>query len=381
MSSSDHYEESIDEGGSIDEEVSDGESVLDEEVGNVEDLDSEDENLEDEELEDEEGDGDDVELLSKGSDISKSEAVREQLDLFDKLVRVTIKAHGAMRVFNQFPRGEVGKSFTSLATTETKANLEKSRKNLLEALNLLVGVQGRFADEALKKKDDGSEDEEITSSEDELEDVPPKAVDKIKDGQRNDAPSRSGIKVKSMSSKSLEKALASRDQKFEPHRQATLKKWDDRTRLVSMRPGKNFGSFESNVSKQIEKIMSDKARLIRRSQTKRGDVNRLGATSEGNFDVEIFDDDDFYQVILKDLIDRKSADTSDPIQMSKQWLEIQKLRQRKTKKKNVDHKASKGRKCAFVSIPKLVNFCPAQPELVKWSHEKRNVLFKSLFTD
>ncbi|KAI1722167.1 apoptosis antagonizing transcription factor domain-containing protein [Ditylenchus destructor] len=65
----------------------------------------------------------------------------------------------------------------------------------------------------------------------------------------------------------------------------------------------------------------------------------------------------------------------------KQNKELQRLRQRRTKKKaNVDTKASKGRKTRYVTIDKLVNFFPATPEQIPWPHEKRDELFKSLFT-
>jgi protein AATF/BFR2 len=47
--------------------------------------------------------------------------------------------------------------------------------------------------------------------------------------------------------------------------------------------------------------------------------------------------------------------------------------------KTVDTKASKGRKIRYVTHEKLVNFFPATPEAIPWSHEKRDNLFKSLF--
>lgn len=65
--------------------------------------------------------------------------------------------------------------------------------------------------------------------------------------------------------------------------------------------------------------------------------------------------------------------------LCRQWLEVQKLRQKRSKHKVVDTRASKGRKIRYVTIPKLVNFYPTMPEVVLWSHEKRNELFKSLF--
>uniref|UniRef100_A0A0M3HKT4 Intraflagellar transport protein 43 homolog n=1 Tax=Ascaris lumbricoides TaxID=6252 RepID=A0A0M3HKT4_ASCLU len=63
--------------------------------------------------------------------------------------------------------------------------------------------------------------------------------------------------------------------------------------------------------------MADKHRLIRRTQTKRSDAERIGGNAEATYDVELFDDDDFYQQLLKDLIERKSAEVVDPIEMSK----------------------------------------------------------------
>uniref|UniRef100_A0A0N5AT97 TRAUB domain-containing protein n=1 Tax=Syphacia muris TaxID=451379 RepID=A0A0N5AT97_9BILA len=127
-------------------------------------------------------------------------------------------------------------------------------------------------------------------------------------------------------------------------------------------------------------VMSYKHRLIRRTQIKRSDGERIGGNSETVCDSEIFDDDDFYQQILRDLIEKKTTNTSDPIEMSRQWIQIQQLRQKRSKKKVVDTKASKGRKIRYVVIPKLVNYFPSTPETVKWSHEMRNQLFQSLFT-
>jgi protein AATF/BFR2 len=130
--------------------------------------------------------------------------------------------------------------------------------------------------------------------------------------------------------------------------------------------------------KQIDRVLSDKYRLLRRTQTKRSDNERLCGVPESAQDPEIFDDDDFYQALLKDFIDQKSSQTNDPVAMSRQFLELQKLRQKRTKK-IVDTKATKGRKIRYVTVPKMVNFFPACPETIEWPHEKRNELFKSLF--
>jgi hypothetical protein len=39
-------------------------------------------------------------------------------------------------------------------------------------------------------------------------------------------------------------------------------------------------------------------------------------------DDEIFDDTDFYQTLLKDLLDSTATQTTDPIAMSQQWLRV-----------------------------------------------------------
>ena len=62
---------------------------------------------------------------------------------------------------------------------------------------------------------------------------------------------------------------------------------------------------------------------------------------QADFDVEIFDDDDFYQVLLKEMIDRKTNTSNDPIAMTRHYIEMQNLRNRRSKKKVFDSKLSK----------------------------------------
>ena len=48
-----------------------------------------------------------------------------------------------------------------------------------------------------------------------------------------------------------------------------------------------------------------------------------GDAEEDEVDAEIFDDDDFYQQLLKELIDRKSEGVTDPVLLGRQFLKIQ----------------------------------------------------------
>lgn len=226
-----------------------------------------------------------------------------------------------------------------------------------------------------------SDDEEIESSDDEVEEDG--SEDDILEDDDDEAKERP--QPPSTSVKSLSKRLCESEERFAKFRDCTLKKWDGRTRLIASRRPKNattdFSAFEKeNVVSQIEKMCSDKARLVKRCRVKKTDIERIGGNPEAEEDEEIYDDDDFYQVLLKELIDRKSSLTQDPVAMTRHYIEMQKLKSKRAKKRDIDHRASKDRKIKYIPIPKLVSFHPATPEMVEWNHETRNELFKSLFS-
>lgn len=111
----------------------------------------------------------------------------------------------------------------------------------------------------------------------------------------------------------------------------------------------------------------DKDRIVKRTQLKRGQYKIVGKEETNkddeenlkdrhlkDYDPEIYDDQDFYNQLLRELIDRKTNNVSDPIELSRQAIELQKLRSKN--KKKVDTKASKGRKIKFDIHKPLVNF-------------------------
>ncbi|XP_008568029.1 PREDICTED: protein AATF [Galeopterus variegatus] len=97
-----------------------------------------------------------------------------------------------------------------------------------------------------------------------------------------------------------------------------------------------------------------------------------------DLDEEIFDDDDFYHQLLRELIERKtsSLDPNDQVAMGRQWLAIQKLRSKIHKK--VDRKASKGRKLRFHILSKLLSFM-APIDHTTMNDDARTELYRSLF--
>lgn len=185
---------------------------------------------------------------------------------------------------------------------------------------------------------------------------------------------------------------------FKSFRDTSIQKWNDKTRLATTTNIKNAPT--NTVLQQISYILSDKEKLVRRTQLKRSEYDIIGykkdIPEEENKDEsdtevnlvtrdrkdndeyisEIFDDSDFYHQLLRELIECKSADISDPVQLSRQWIALQQMRSKM--KRKVDTKATKGRKIKYVVHNKLVNFM-APEKNASWTDESKNELYSSLF--
>lgn len=120
--------------------------------------------------------------------------------------------------------------------------------------------------------------------------------------------------------KGFEYILKEHNELFKSYRNETIQFWNERTKLASGKAAKSdFSAFDQPTLTQIEQIMADKKRLIERTQTKRSKYDVVGDPESIIMDVdpEIFDDDDFYHKLLRDYIEKKSADITDPSQLGK----------------------------------------------------------------
>ncbi|XP_027806104.1 protein AATF isoform X2 [Marmota flaviventris] len=232
------------------------------------------------------------------------------------------------------------------------------------------------------------ESEEISSEDDEL----------VEEKKQRKAPPKRKLEMDDYPS-----FMAKRFADFTVYRNRTLQKWHDKMKLASGKLGKGFGAFERSILTQIDHILMDKERLLRRTQTKRSVYRVLGKPEPvaqpvpeslpgepeilpqvpanahlKDMDEEIFDDDDFYHQLLRELIERKtsSLDPNDQVAMGRQWLAIQKLRSKIHKK--VDRKASKGRKLRFHVLSKLLSFM-APIDHTTMNDDARTELYRSLF--
>uniref|UniRef100_L7MAJ6 Putative apoptosis antagonizing transcription factor/protein transport protein n=1 Tax=Rhipicephalus pulchellus TaxID=72859 RepID=L7MAJ6_RHIPC len=335
------------------------------------------------------------------AEVKKGKAVHSQLQIWDSVLEVRIQLQKLLVLANHFPKHDQYSLFRSAALEQDKKNgnlIGQAKSSVELVMHQLLTLQEHLRDSypeiqsiftnATDKERNGedeidSENEEIPSdTEVEESEGEPSEASPVKRKAGEQAHPNKPTKCRK-----IDACIASAAEfwkKFEPYRNATIEKWYERTRLLSGKVGRSFASLEQSPVKQIEHILMDEERLLRRTQTKRSSYKILGAEestndeeqNSGSVDEEVFDDDDFYHHLLREIIERKTSNIDNPVALSRQWLEIQKLR--KKVKRKVDTRASKGRKIRYDVIPKLVNFM-APLDRSTYSEEARTELFSSLF--
>lgn len=391
------FTEGMDDLGSSEEEEDEEEESGMEEGDGEEDFEGE---SEEDRAEDRNSEDDGVVMtfssVKVSEEVEKGRAVKNQIALWDQLLEGRIKLQKALLTTNQLPQPDVFPIFKDKGGPEFASALKNSHKALKALLRSLVDLQEellfqypdtRYLVGGTKPKPDSedeisSEDEELVEEKKKQRKAPPKR--KL---EMDDYPS----------------FMAKRFADFTVYRNRILQKWHDKTKLASGKLGKGFGAFERSILTQIDHILMDKERLLRRTQTKRSIYRVLGKPEPvappvpeslpgqpeilpeapanahlKDLDEEIFDDDDFYHQLLRELIERKtsSLDPNDQVAMGRQWLAIQKLRSKIHKK--VDRKASKGRKLRFHVLSKLLSFM-APIDHTTMNDDARTELYRSLF--
>jgi protein AATF/BFR2 len=157
-----------------------------------------------------------------------------------------------------------------------------------------------------------------------------------------------------------------------------IDKWNTKIQMTSGKQALEavkFKAFNQPITSQIQQILFDEERLLKRTQRKRSDYRVVGDTEtktskgiphgikqttaddEDDIDSEIFDDTDFYQDQLRQIISSGMEYHGDEELLGKQI----KLKRKVNLK--VDRRASKGRKLRFNVQEKLVNFMTPIPDV------------------
>ncbi|KAF1969258.1 TRAUB-domain-containing protein, partial [Bimuria novae-zelandiae CBS 107.79] len=163
-------------------------------------------------------------------------------------------------------------------------------------------------------------------------------------------------------------------------RRAVLEKWSTKTRTAKIATAQRQlnVSAEQTLTEVLDSQFANSSHLVARTQTPRSCAPLQSATSKPVPDANIYDDADFYGLLLKELLEQRSADLSNngtaEFVVQAPW---QVAREAKTKKV-VDTKASKGRRLRYTVHEKLQNFM-APEEGGLWNERQCDDLFSSLF--
>jgi protein AATF/BFR2 len=177
-------------------------------------------------------------------------------------------------------------------------------------------------------------------------------------------------------------AIQASESQSVPKRQATLAKWSARVRGTTATPISrklNTATEQSIVDVLSEQLSGANAeRLVKRTKMPRS-CAPIQVKAKITEDPNIYDDADFYQLLLKELVDQRMVDSSSAPSMETggqpvaQWAAA---KEAKTKK-NVDTRASKGRKMKFTVHEKLQNFM-APEDRGLWESEAIDRFFGTL---
>ncbi|XP_068620404.1 protein AATF-like [Battus philenor] len=337
----------------------------------------------------------------------KGDCVRNQLLIWESLLEMRIHLQRCISSANKMPMNDYFKELQQNMEFAEESN--NTVNNVALVLEKLLTIQNMLLKnfpetKTLSTKKQGIEqnksgqidggNEEIPSDTDN-EEIPSDTEDEEPEKEiKEKLPTK--INKKKRKLEDYEKELETSHKAFKSFRDSTIQKWNDKTRVATASNLKNAPT--NTILQQISYILSDRNKLIRRTQLKRSEYDIIGYKKEpivhenqelnvenpvtrdrkenDEYIPEIFDDSDFYHQLLRELIECKSADISDPVQLSRQWIALQQMRSKM--KRKVDTKATKGRRIKYVVHNPLVNYMAPEKSLL-WTDSSKNELYSSLF--
>ena len=325
------------------------------------------------------------------ADVEKGNCVRGQLKLWQTLLEVRIKLQKCLITSNKMPQYDTYKQMKTNEKFKKETKLSKNAlsgllDNLLEMQsNLLTNYpETKNLHKGTKRKAENPKiedpmDEEICSDTD---DETNKEIDESDEESSKSDEDEPAKKKKKRSLAEYEKIISENYNAYRNYSNSVIQKWNDKTRVAT--GSVNKGSSRA-VIQQIEFALSDKYKLLKKTQLKRSEYQVVGKETiededgrrNQEYDGEIYDDDDFYHQLLRQLIEQKTSDITDPIQLSKQWIQLQNMRNKM--KRKIDTRATKGRRLRYNVHTKLVNFMAPIEVNDTWSTQAKNELYNSLF--
>lgn len=278
-------------------------------------------------------------------DVTKGRAIKHQRSTFDSLLNTRIKLQKALIATNSMDTSVTGSNVVS-------KDIKEAERVALNLWDTLAGLRSSL--------------QPATSSVLPRVSTSPSTHDKL--------------------SSSLWKTMQEYEAVNIPKRRATLTKWSQKTNPTTALP--RAGRFSQTPSQQpltstLDQHLSgpNAEKLVQRTRIPRS-CAPIQASSRVPSDPTIYDDADFYTLLLRELVDQRMADSSAagpaPLAaISSNGISLPSSRRFKVKK-SVDTKASKGRKMRYTVHEKLQNFM-APEDLGTWGERQRGELFGGLF--
>ncbi|KAM0439990.1 hypothetical protein ACHAPT_001090 [Fusarium lateritium] len=320
----------------------DGSGDSDDESEEDDDEDEDDEEASDEEDESDDDDEKDTKAknrkpimaaFSNRADVNKGLAIREQRKVYDGLLNLRIRLQKALIAANTFAAIE--------DTPEPESEpYEAAEEAAIKLLNTISSLKDNF----------GS--------------------------------SRAGDKRKrelhaSMTTQDIWEQMQAEEERAVKIREGGLEKWSRKVQSVNVTTGDALKSRkETLVTALQEQLLNPDNRLAKRSRVPRSCAPAQAAKGVTQDD-DIYDDADFYQVLLKELVDQRTMDGSSASAGAVPTVMLTAAKEVKSRK-NVDRKASKGRKMRFTVHEKLQNFM-APEDRRAWEQEAIDRFFGTLF--
>ncbi|CUM65537.1 uncharacterized protein PRCAT00003183001 [Priceomyces carsonii] len=308
---------------------------------------------------------------STSSDALKGFAILQQLKFFDSIIDVRLKVQKSLLNSNLLPfNSDVVKS-GALATNKTDKYISEAEDKCYDLLDSIFALRHQLL-----------------------------TKDSITSEPRKIKPRKRTYDDYLGTSKKFDSILNS-------FRESALTKWSAKIQNASGSNALNASKFKvinQSAEQQVQNNLSDMDRLVKRTHMNRRRIKPLGVdlyfqnnkqeTGTSEMDVnadipienestnvsdlttidKIYDDDDFYRVLLNDLVDKK-VQSSDPT--SGFAINLTKANNSQKFKKNIDTKASKGRKLRY-HVQELISNFEAPKASWKWDDNQIDEFFASL---
>ncbi|CAN8098430.1 unnamed protein product [Discula destructiva] len=161
-------------------------------------------------------------------------------------------------------------------------------------------------------------------------------------------------------------------------RKKILEKWSQKVKSTTANASKQRQLGAAAGSQSLTSVLDNQLlsaeRLVKRTHVPRS-CAPIQAARKVAEDVSIYDDADFYQLLLKELVDQRSSDGT--TNGSAPTVRYTAIKEAKTRKQ-VDRRASKGRKLRFTVHEKVENFM-APEDRRQWEDDAIDRLFGTLF--